>query len=333
MVPNSGGKEIYHVKNFGNEYSGPISLASATVVSDNSVFTQLGLDVGTKRIVKMAHAMGIRSPVSDNPAMIIGGLKVGVTPLDMAHAFETIAEGGNRVYAPGLGAPNEGPIGIAQIQCPVVRCYGKRQLVATPHYRRVIPASIASTIHTMLEGVVASGTARNAEIPGVVVAGKTGTTSDYGDAWFVGWTPQITTAVWVGFPNKLVPMTTLYNGTPVEGGTFPALIWRDFMVQALQIFAAEGDDGTKKKTTVSVTTPPPPTGSTASQSASGTATSSSSSASGTGTTGNGGTGGGTGRRYRGRHRWRHRRRYRRRHRRRHRRRYRGRYWRRHRNHR
>ena len=54
------------------------------------------------------------------------------------------------------------------------------------------------------------------------MAGKTGTTSDYGDAWFVGWTPEITTAVWVGFPNKLIPMTTLFDGQPVEGGTYPA---------------------------------------------------------------------------------------------------------------
>ena len=80
IVPNSGGKEHYLVKNFGNEYSGPITLADATAVSDNSVFTQVGLSVGTKRIAAMARAMGIRTPVSDNDAMIIGGLKVGRLP-------------------------------------------------------------------------------------------------------------------------------------------------------------------------------------------------------------------------------------------------------------
>src|SRR5262249_48919384 len=120
IVPNSGGKEHYYVKNFGNEYSGPITLADATTVSDNSVFTQVGVSVGTRRIAKMAKAMGIRTPVSHNYAMIIGGLKEGVTPLDMAHAFETIAEGGQRVYTPKLGAPEEGPVGIAQIQCRVI---------------------------------------------------------------------------------------------------------------------------------------------------------------------------------------------------------------------
>ena len=71
------------------------------------------------------------------------------------------------------------------------------------------------------------------------MAGKTGTTTNYGDAWFVGWTPEITTAVWVGFPNKLVPMTTLYNGAPVEGGTYPAIIWQNFMESALRISAEE----------------------------------------------------------------------------------------------
>ena len=111
IVPNSGGKEHYLVKNFGNEYSGPITLADATAVSDNSVFTQVGLSVGTKRIARMARQMGIRTPVSDNYAMIIGGLKEGVSPLDMAHAYETIADGGQRVYTPKLGAPGEGRSG------------------------------------------------------------------------------------------------------------------------------------------------------------------------------------------------------------------------------
>ena len=244
IVPNSGGKEHYMVKNFGNEYSGPISLATATDVSDNSVFTQLGLSpgVGTKNISKMANRMGIRSPVSTNYAMIIGGLRQGVTTLDMAHAYETIATGGLRVYSPGLGAPNEGPVGVAQIQCLDIKCRGKRDLYATPHYSRVLPASVAAAIHELLQGVVAHGTGTAAAISGVDVAGKTGTTSNYGDAWFVGWTPQMTTAVWVGYPNKLVPMTTLYNGQPVEGGTFPANIWHDFMVQALQINAQEAQE-------------------------------------------------------------------------------------------
>ncbi|MHB1571760.1 MAG: transglycosylase domain-containing protein, partial [Solirubrobacteraceae bacterium] len=110
VVPNSGGKEIYRVRNYGNEYLGPIPLSEATAVSDNSVFTQLGLSpgVGTKRISRMATAMGIQTPVSTNYAMILGSMKVGVSPMDMAHAYETIATGGRRVYDPGLGSAGEG---------------------------------------------------------------------------------------------------------------------------------------------------------------------------------------------------------------------------------
>ncbi len=291
IVPNSGGKEHYMVKNFGNEYSGAISLAAATDVSDNSVFTQLGLSpgVGTKAISKMATKMGIRSPVSTNYAMIIGGLKQGVTTLDMAHAYETIATGGLRVYSPGLGAPKEGPVGIAQIQCPDIKCHGKRDLYATPKYRRVIPAVTASVIHEMLQGVVEHGTGTSAAIPGVDVAGKTGTTSNYGDAWFVGWTPQITTAVWVGYPNKLIPMTTLYNGQPVEGGTFPANIWRDFMEQALQIQASEAQEYGKHKKKRNSTSTGTGTG-TVGTADTGTGYTPTPSSADTGTTGGGATG-------------------------------------------
>jgi penicillin-binding protein 1A len=86
----------------------------------------------------------------------------------------------------------------------------------------------------MLETVVQYGTGKAAAI-GQFAAGKTGTTSNYGDAWFVGWDSKYTVAVWVGYPDKLVPMTTSFNGGPVLGGTFPALIWHDFMSSAIGI--------------------------------------------------------------------------------------------------
>src|SRR5205807_10612194 len=89
IVPNSGGKEHFIVHNFGNTYSGPITLTEATTISDNSVYSQVGVHVGTKRIARLARRMGIRSPVSSNYAMILGAMKEGVTPLEMAHAYET----------------------------------------------------------------------------------------------------------------------------------------------------------------------------------------------------------------------------------------------------
>jgi penicillin-binding protein 1A len=190
--------------------------------------------------------------------MILGGLTVGVSPLDMAHAYETFADGGKRVYNPILGDPGRGPTGIAELQCPHSTCGGYSIIRDnTPLYQRVLPAPVAHELHNMLMGPVQSGTATAAAISGVNVAGKTGTTTNYADAWFVGWTPQLTTAVWVGYPSKLVPMTTLFNGGPVEGGTFPAIIWHAFMVQALQVLASERPAGSKTATVPTNTTTVP----------------------------------------------------------------------------
>jgi penicillin-binding protein 1A len=228
------------VHNFKNEYSGHISLANATAVSDNSVFAQVGARVGTRRIARMATRMGIRTPVSQNPSMILGGLTTGISTLDLAHAYETLATGGRKVYNPVLGSPDRGPIGIHSITCPVCAHAGiPTHLVNHPAYERVLPPAVANTVHQLLTGVVTSGTGTQAAISGVDVAGKTGTTQNYADAWFAGWTPQLTTAVWVGYPNKLVPMRTQYNGQPVEGGSYPAIIWHDFMLRALQILSQE----------------------------------------------------------------------------------------------
>jgi penicillin-binding protein 1A len=159
--------------------------------------------------------------------MTIGGLTSGVTVLDMAHAYETIAEGGRRVGGSLVGGYR--PVGIVDVKLPNGRIDLDR-----PRYKRVMPASLASTETSMLETVITQGTGRAANI-GTFAAGKTGTTSNYGDAWFVGWNSQYTVAVWVGYPDRLVPMTTSFNGGPVLGGTFPALIWHDFMQSAIQI--------------------------------------------------------------------------------------------------
>jgi penicillin-binding protein 1A len=233
FVPAAGGTEKFVVHNDEGAYSGSNSLTGATAFSDNSIYAEVGLKVGTHRIALLAHRMGITTPLSTNPAMTIGGLTVGVTPLDMAHSYETIAHGGERVT--GTMAEDAAPVGIQEVQA------GGRPLPDGSHLdrnrvqtKRVLPAGIAQTETSMLETVLQYGTGRAAAI-GQFAAGKTGTTSNYGDAWFVGWDSKYTVAVWVGYPTKLVPMSTDFNGGPVLGGTFPALIWHDFMVSALQI--------------------------------------------------------------------------------------------------
>ncbi len=234
---------VFVVRNDESSYAGSNTLATATALSDNTVFAQVGVHVGTHRIAGLARRMGITTPVSTNYAMTIGGLSTGVTVLDMAHAYETIAEGGRRVSGSLVAAgplSSYAPVGIQKVKFPD----GHIQ-VDEPVSRRVLSPDVAATETSMLEAVITSGTGTNAAI-GSFAAGKTGTTSNYADAWFVGWNTKYTVAVWVGYPNKLVPMTSDYGGSPVLGGTFPALIWRNFMLSALAI--GQGQQGSSSST-------------------------------------------------------------------------------------
>ncbi len=244
VVHGPSGPERFVVHNDEGAYTGENTLTAATAYSDNSIYAEVGLKVGTTRIADLAHEMGITTPLSTNPAMTIGGLKVGVTPLDMAHAYETIAHGGDRVS--GSLVSDLQPVGVQEVQA------GSEPLPDGHHHdvnhvitRRVLPADLAGTETSVLETVLEYGTARSAAI-GQFAAGKTGTTSNYGDAWFVGWDSKYTVAVWVGYPNSLVPMTTDFNGSPVLGGTFPALIWHDFMLSAMQVEQSRAQHSGKK---------------------------------------------------------------------------------------
>lgn len=239
LVPGPHGNERFVVHNDEGAYSGSNTLTGATAASDNSIYAEVGLKVGTRRIALLAHRMGITTPLSTNPAMTIGGLTVGVTPLDMAHAYETIAHGGKRVTG-SLAEAGE-PVGIQEVESPVAPLPdGSHRERNRVELRQVLSPEVAQTETSMLETVIQSGTGRAAAI-GQFAAGKTGTTSNYGDAWFVGWDSKYTVAVWVGYPTKLVPMTTDFNGTPVLGGTFPALIWHQFMLAALGIDKARAE--------------------------------------------------------------------------------------------
>jgi penicillin-binding protein 1A len=246
IVPNTRGSEKFVVHNDEGNYTGENTLTGATAYSDNSIYAEVGLKVGTRRIALLAHKMGITTPLSTNPAMTIGGLTVGVTPLDMAHAYETIAHGGRRVS--GTMASDEAPVGIQEVEGGAPLPDGSRRDVNRVVSKQVLPPETAQTETSMLETVLQYGTGKAAAL-GQFAAGKTGTTSNYGDAWFVGWDSKYTVAVWVGYPNKLIPMTTDFQGGPVLGGTFPALIWHDFMTSALQIDKERAEQASPHKHT------------------------------------------------------------------------------------
>jgi len=232
-----GGAERFVVNNFDDNYSGVASLADALTASDNAVFAAVGIKVGTHKVARLARRMGIRTPVSTNPAMTLGGLQEGVTPLDMAHAYETFATGGLRISGT-LASSGDGPVGIRRVERNVdSNGDGRFPDVRRNRVRRerVLGEQTAATARQLLQGPVRFGTAKRAAYGGFA-AGKTGTTENNGDAWFVGFTDRMTVAVWVGYPDTLRPMESEFQGDEVTGGTFPALIWRDIALAVQRIY-------------------------------------------------------------------------------------------------
>ena len=191
---------------------------------------------GRARSPRWRAGSAIRTPVSRNAANALGGLKQGVTPLDMAHAYETFAQRGELTYgslSPGRPARPQGhadprPGRASRRSAAAPRATSSRSRSAAASCRTASARGacsrpgVADQVGSILQTVVKSGTATRAFVPGVTVAGKTGTTEGYGDAWFVGWTKEYTVAIWVGYPDKFKPMETEFQGDPVAGGTYPA---------------------------------------------------------------------------------------------------------------
>ncbi|HSC51961.1 MAG TPA: PBP1A family penicillin-binding protein [Gaiellaceae bacterium] len=208
----------WDVQTYDHTYSGSISVHSATLASDNTVYAQLTLDVTPEKVAAMAHALGIRSHLDPVPAMGLGA--DAISPLEEASAYATLAAGG--VYSK--------PMAITR----VVLANGKVDTDAgwgQPDRRRVISDGVAYEVTKILEDNVLQGTGVGAYF-GRPAAGKTGTTDNHADAWFSGYTPQLETTVWVGYPQGEIPMENVH-GSSVQGGTFPATIWRLFMERAL----------------------------------------------------------------------------------------------------
>jgi penicillin-binding protein 1A len=192
-------------------YLGNVNLQQATVASDNTVFAQLDLDVGPERVAETAHSLGITSPLDGIPAEGIGGLRIGVSPLEMASAYATLANGGTR----------HDPVAIKRVVFPA----GKTERPNREPPRRVVSEAVAYEVTRLLHDNITEGTGTAAYTGCSGQAGKTGTTDRETDAWFAGYQPNLATVVWVGYPQSNAIEMTSVHGITVFGGTFPAEIW------------------------------------------------------------------------------------------------------------
>jgi membrane peptidoglycan carboxypeptidase len=206
------------VNNSEGSGKGAMTIAAATAKSVNVVFARLIFELGAQEVANTAKRMGITSDVPPYLAIALGGLPRGVSPLEMASAYGTLANG---------GVLNK-PVAITKI----VGSDGEVIYEHKPAGQAVLTPQIAWAATDLLMGVIRGGTGRRAAISGREVAGKTGTAQNYQDTWFCGYTPQLSTAVWMGQIEGAIPMRNVH-GQRAFGGTFCAPIWRAFMVRAL----------------------------------------------------------------------------------------------------
>jgi penicillin-binding protein 1A len=212
------------VQTYEHTYSGVETVARATYQSDNTVYARLALDVGPINIFRMAQRLGIRTSLTDPntqavPSITLG--TIGVTPLEMASAYSTLAAGG--IYSK--------PMAITKVVLP----NGKVDTDAgwgKPQRERVIPDWVAATVTQVLHENMLYGTGTGAHVYNHTDAGKTGTTDNYADGWFCGYTPRLAAAVWIGYPSGEIPMLNVH-GVTVSGPGFPATIWHTYMETAI----------------------------------------------------------------------------------------------------
>jgi penicillin-binding protein 1A len=209
--------------NYTGRYLGPINLQTALAQSINTVAVRLANEVGTSNVAATAHRLGVSSPIQTDPSMALGAVEV--SPMEMAQAYDAFANGGFKADSYGIER-------IRTASGQVLYDHGASQ----PARPAVINQPALSEMIQMLRQVIVSGTGARARIAGYDLAGKTGTTSDYKDAWFVGFTGGFVTAVWVGRDDN-TPMRK------VTGGGAPTDIWRGFMTAALPRLATQAIPG------------------------------------------------------------------------------------------
>ena len=210
---------------------GTETLSQATAESTNTVYAQVAAQVGCNHVAATAKTLGVESAYYSTPpfyycqSYALGELDV--SPLDMASAYGVFADHGQRAT----------PTPVLEI----VNSAGKvlvNNISPLPKTTTALPANVADNVTSVLQGVIADGTGTAAQL-GRPAAGKTGTTSNYTNAWFVGYTPTLSTAVWMGnATSQATPIGAVKGFNPVYGGTWPALTWRNFMTTALAGVAA-----------------------------------------------------------------------------------------------
>jgi penicillin-binding protein 1A len=249
----SGGSGEWRPGNYGGKFSGPQTLAYALQRSINTISIKLTMDMGVDRVIKYARMMGIESDLPKDLSIALGSADVSL--IDLTRAYGTLASEGRliqpifirRVYdrdgklledrmprVEGFGAPPEnaeafrkwlaggnepmwGPLG-----------YAFRKSISQSRWKEVLDPKTVYVVISMMMNVVQAGTGTNARLPGIEVAGKTGTTNNYRDALFIGFTTQLLTGVWIGYDN---PHISLGHGS--TGGDLAAPIWARYMLKAL----------------------------------------------------------------------------------------------------
>jgi penicillin-binding protein 1A len=217
-VPMGEYEEPYVVQNYDFHERGPINLKTATEQSDNTVYVQLALDLGLENVVDMASKMGIESALETYPSTAIGGLGEGVSPYEMASAYSTLANGGVHMEPYLVEKVTREEVTIQEHE---------------PEGKEALTRDQAAAVTQTLRGVVERGTASRyrdlVDEIGRPSAGKTGTSENFVDAWYIGYVPQLTTSVWVGYPEERVPMVNI-NGLPeINGENYPLDIWSLYM--------------------------------------------------------------------------------------------------------
>jgi penicillin-binding protein 1A len=232
-IPNPTGKpKVYKPRNAEPPQAGPRTILDQLVVSSNCAFARLAYLVGYKKVADVAKRLGITTRIDLVPSMALGVEEVH--PIDIAGAYATLAAGGRQRKAYLIDT--------------VYDRTGKVIFTGRSTDRQIVDKEIARVVTSAMQGVVQRGTGVQAQIEGRDVAGKTGTTNNNEDAWFVGFTPQLATAVWMGAPDRKLAMKNVGGFDRVYGGDYPALVWNRFMSSALQSRASEPFDPVNKQT-------------------------------------------------------------------------------------